>query len=224
MKRFLPLFALLLLISSSSWAQHNRALALSLSFNPTLNWLSVSGSDAEKSQVGAGFDYGLNADFFINHNDRYAITTGLLVSNMHGKVNYAPDHAYSIGGQAYAAGEKLTVDYRLKYLEVPLAFRLRSKQFNRSSLWGQFGLFTGWNVSAKASSNDKKLKKENIGNEVRLFNMGLNVGLGFEYDLGENNAISLGLVYKNGFFNTMKHNLGENTTTKTLALQLSFVF
>ncbi|MFV0553341.1 MAG: outer membrane beta-barrel protein [Mangrovibacterium sp.] len=224
MKRIAFVLLTILIINQTATAQNERSMALSLSFNPTLNWLSVGGSDAEKSKTGMGFDYGINADFFIDHNDKYAVTTGIIISNLNTKVAYNPNHDFSIGGIDYTANTELEVDYRLKYLEVPIAFRLRSKQFDRTTLWGQFGLFTAWNVDARASTSDEQLEKNNINKDVRIFNMGLNIGIGGEYDLGENNAIRLGLVYKNGFLETIKTNLGDKTTTKTLALQMSFVF
>ncbi|MFV0291568.1 MAG: porin family protein [Mangrovibacterium sp.] len=224
MKRILFLSVLALFMARTSSAQTDRAMSLSLNFNPTFNWLNVSGNDAEKSKVGMGFDYGINADFFINHNDRYAITTGLTISNINSKVNYKPDHAASINVAKFAENSSFSVDYRLKYIEVPVAFRLRTKQFDRFTGWGQFGLFTGWNFSAKASTSDNQLDDTNINKDVRLFNMGMNVGVGCEYDLGESNAVSLGLVYKNGFMNVMKHDLGDKSTIKGLVLQVGFLF
>ncbi|MFV0364990.1 MAG: porin family protein [Mangrovibacterium sp.] len=224
MKRILLLLFALLAIAQGTMAQQNRNMTLRLSFNPTFNWLYVGGNDAKDTKTGMGFDYGINADFFIDNNDRYAITTGIIITNQNSKVSYEPNHDYNIGNINYTANTPLSVDYHLKYVEVPVAFRLRSKQFNRNTFWGQFGLFTAWNFDARASTSDGELHKNDIDKDVRLFNMGLNIGLGLEYDLGENNALSLGFVYKNGFIDCLKNNLGDNTTTKTLALEVSFVF
>lgn len=224
MKRIILLFFFLACFVQLTTAQTEQSIKLGLSFNPTFNWLYVGGNDVEDTKTQMGFDYGLNADFLIDHNDRYAITTGILISNINNKVDYNPNHEFNLGGKTFAANTPLGVDYSLKYVEIPLAFHLRSKQFNRNTFWGKFGVFTAWNFNAEASTSDGTLTNNDINKDIRLFNMGLNVGLGCEYDLGERNALSFGLVYKNGFFDIMKANLGDKTTTKSLALQVGFIF
>ncbi|MFV0521650.1 MAG: porin family protein [Mangrovibacterium sp.] len=224
MKRIVSTLLLLVLLASSSFAQRRQAVNLSLSFNPTLNWLSIGGKDAQSTSVGFGYDYGLNADFFLDKYGRYALASGLIISNLKSSVNYNPDHDFSIGSASYSANTPVGVDYKLSYIEIPLAFRLRTKQFNRSTFWGQFGVFTAWNFNAEASTDDGTLHRNDINKDISLYNMGLDLGIGCEYDLGEHNALSFGLIYKGGFFDIMTNNLGDKTTTKSLALQVSFIF
>ncbi len=227
MKRFLLLlFVATSLVSLANAQQNQKNVALGFVASPTFNWMNISGKDVIDSKAGLGFDFGVTADFFMDNNNRYALKTGVLISGFNTTVSYQPEQNFNIGGESYLANTKLEVDYNLKYVQIPLALRLRTKQFHRTTFWGQFGLFTAFNVGAKASTNDDALRKSEIAKDINLLNMGMDVGIGAEYDLGEHNAIGLAVLYKGGFMNVIDKDtqLGDKTTTRSLAIQLSFIF
>jgi len=81
------------------------------------------------------------------------------------------------------------------------------------------------NIQAKGTSNDLVLDKNTINDEVNMFNMALNVGLGFEYDLGGNNAVTVGLIFKNGLMDiTSNADIDDRCIMNTLKLKLGIVF
>ncbi len=219
----LTLITLIALLTSTLADAQIKSFAFSLSASPTLSRLKVSGENVNKNAYGMGFDFGINTDFFLDDYKKYAITTGLIISSLNSKVDYSITEKVALGGKEFSATD-LTVDYRIKNLEIPVAIKLRTKEFNDLVFWGQFGTFLGINIAAKASSSDNKLDKTNIGPDFRALNAGLNIGLGAELNLGESNAASVGIVYRNGFVNMVKPNLGDKSTTNVIALQCSFVF
>lgn len=219
----LTLITLTILLTNTLASAQVKSFAFSLSASPTLSRLKASGEDVTKNAYGVGFDFGINADFFLDDYKKYAITTGLIISNLNSKVKYSVLDEVTLGNKKFSA-TNLTVDYRIRNLEVPIAIKLRTKEFNDLTFWGQFGTFLGVNIAAKASTNDNQLTKTNIGSDFRALNAGLNIGLGAELNLGESNAASVGIVYRNGFVNMLKSDLGDKSTTNVIALQCSFVF
>ena len=165
-------------------------------------------------------DMVLKVIFFVG-SENYAITTGMTVSTVGGSLIY--NQPIIFGGKSLQPVTQ--VKYYLTNLEFPLALKMRTRDFNRFRYFAQFGLTNWFNIKAKASTSDGQLQKETIKDEVRFYNIGLNVGAGLEYDLGHGNAITGGLVYSNGFTDaTTNIDSKDATTLKSLRLRVGFVF
>ncbi|WP_430971790.1 outer membrane beta-barrel protein [Sunxiuqinia rutila] len=218
----LLLLLLLFLISQSAFSQ--RAMDLSFTGSPSINWFSSDTEGVESGKVAMGFDYGVNADFYFDAENKYAISTGLIVNNVGAKLSYYnPMGDIQFAGESFASGTSFR--YRLKYVEVPLMIKLHTSQFQRWSYWGQFGFSSFVNIQAKGDSSDGRFDKHKINDEVKLFNLALNIGIGSNFDLGGDNAIALGLVYKNGFMDvTSNDQFEDKTTLNSLVLKLGLIF
>ena len=210
----------LCIVSSSALAQNS--IELSFSAGPSVNWLSSGSNEVTKGGSKAGFDFGLTADLFFDARNRYAITTGLLLSKTGGTLNYHMPGQFPFSGETLSAGS--SIRYRLQYLEVPCAIKLRTSQFRRWTYWGQFGLSGFVKISAKGDSSDGQLDKTSINDEVKRFNLALNIGAGADFDLGSGNALSLGLIYKDGFVNITKNDYDNKTTVNSVMLKLGLIF
>ncbi|HKJ43384.1 MAG TPA: outer membrane beta-barrel protein [Sunxiuqinia sp.] len=224
MKPFLKLsglFLLILLLSQPAFSQ--RKTRLSFTASPSISWMNSDLKGVESGKVAMGFDYGVNADFFFDPNGKYALTTGLLINNTGGNIRYYNSGDIFFANQSFPSGT--TFKYQLKYVEIPVAIKLRTSDFRRWSYWGQFGFSNFINIQAKGSSSNDVLDKSNINDEVNLFNLALNMGVGSNFDLGGNNAISLGIIYKNGFIDvTSNKQFDDKTTLNSLVLKLGLVF
>ncbi len=219
--RKLICLSILFIISLSTFAQ--RSVQMSFTASPSINWMSSDQKEVSKDGTVAGFDFGINADFFFDDEEKYAFTTGLQITNTGGKFNYFSTEPFEFAGETLDAGTQIR--YRLQYVEVPLAIKLKTSPFRRWVYWGQFGLSSFVNVQAKGDSDDGKLDKTNINDQVNLFNIAMNVGVGSEFDLGGNNAISLGLVYKNGFLDVTDNGVfNERSTLNSIVFKLGLVF
>ncbi|RKD92825.1 porin family protein [Mangrovibacterium diazotrophicum] len=220
MKRNFSLLVLLLFLSATSFAQEKFALAFTAS--PTINWMSAGASEINNNKSTLGYEFGVNGDFYFDQEMRYAFATGVLISQTGGELTYNTQQDFNFGGETFAPGT--SIRYRMKYIEIPVGLKLRTNQFYRWTYWGLFGLYGAVNVGDKGDSSDGLLDKADINKEVKLFNAGLNIGIGAEYDLGERNSLILGLTYKDGFTDVTKHGLGEKTTVNSLTFKFGLVF
>jgi hypothetical protein len=219
-------FNILVLSYSVAFAQRysttrpERNVSFTFIASPQISWMKSGSSDVINGKNRLGFGYGVEGDIFIR-SDRYAITTGLTVSSLGGSLRYRP--AVSFSDKALPIGT--LVDYRLRYLEIPFALKLRSKDFNRTRFYAQFGLNSWINIKAMATTSDGSFYNDNVNDEVRLFNMGLNVGGGIDYDLGNRNYLTAGLVYTGTFFDMTRNvSVKDMTTLNSLRIRCGFVF
>jgi hypothetical protein len=188
--------------------------------SPQIAWMKSGSKDVSSGSSHLGFDYGIEGDVFLG-NERYAVNTGLTVSTIEGSLMYKIPVTFN--DKPLPAGS--TVDYYLRYIEIPFALKLRSKDFNRSRFYAQFGLNNWLNIKAKGSTSDGSFNRETIDGEVRLYNIGLNVGGGVEYDLGNRNYLSGGIIYTGSFFDsTTNRTVSDVTTLNSLRIRLGFVF
>lgn len=217
MKKLILVIALLSLITVT---YSQKRFNLTFLASPQVSWLKSDSKDSRESSSFLGFGYGVEGDIFLA-SENYALTTGMTVSTSGGSVIYRESIPFS--GKVLPVGTK--VDYYLTNIELPLVLKMRTKDFNRVKYFAQFG-FTNWlNIKARATTSDGSFYKERIRDEIRFLNIGLNVGAGFEYDLGHANAITGGLVYSNGFSDiTTNASVRDAITTKVLRIRLGFVF
>lgn len=223
-QKYQKLWIIILLIfaGQASWAQGKTELSFTAS--PTINWLSSDQKGVESGKVALGFNYGVNADFYFDEGNRYALATGLLINSTGGNLRYY-DNSDEIQFSRHTFDSGTTFRYRLKYIEVPLALKLKTSQFRRWSYWGQFGFSGMINIQSKGDSSNDLLDKSNINDEVKLFNLALNIGVGSHFDLGGNNAINVGIVYKNGFMDVTSNNqFKDKADLNSLMLKLGLVF
>jgi hypothetical protein len=219
MKKLL-LILILLLIISFSFAQQRFNLTFLAS--PQISWLKSDSPHSVGGRSMAGFGYGVEGDIFLG-SENYAISTGMTVSSGGGSLMYNTPIQFS--GKMLPAGTN--VDFYLTYLEFPVALKMRTRNFNRTRFFAQFGLTNWINIKAKATSNDsgRSFQKESVKDEVRFLNLGLNVGTGLEYDLGHGNALTAGLIYSNGFTDaTTNGTIRDATTLKVVRFRMGFVF
>lgn len=219
MKKF-AFVTLALLLTFSIKAQ--RSFNASFIASPQISWISSDSKEVSSSNSRIGFGYGVEGDFFLG-SENYAINTGITVSSTGGSLVYKPGEAFRFGGKMLPSGTK--VEYNLKNLEIPLTLKMRTRDFNRTRFFAQFG-FTNWlNIKTKVSTSDNTFDKESVSDEIRFFNIGLNVGGGIEYDLGGNNYLSGGLVFSNGFTDaTSNKAIDDDAAMRALRFRLGFVF
>ncbi len=220
MKRFILLPILLTFVLAGFSQKHIR---LSFAGSPSVNWMMTNNTSIDSKTPVLGYDFGLNADFYLSEDERYALFTGLQISNIGGELAYKNDTEFMFSGKTMSKTGK--IKYRLRYIEIPLAVKLKTNQFHRLSYWGQFGLSTMLNIDSKGYSKDGVLDKTNIKDETNLMNLAMNVGLGFDYDLGGSNSISSGLIFQNGLTDvTTDHFFEDKTIINSLKIKFALIF
>ena len=221
MKRLL-LSALLISVFFAGYSQ--KRVKLSFTGSPSVNWMVTNNQKAENGKSMLGYDFGLSTDIYFSEDDRYSLLTGIQISNIGGEVSYKNGSAFiEYAGQKLSSSSK--IKSRLRYVEIPLSLRMKTNQFNRSRYWCQFGLSGMVNIESKGDSNDGVLRKTNINDEMNLFNLSMVVGIGFDYDLGGNNAITTGLVFQNGLMDVTTDNyFDDKTIINSLKLRIGLLF
>jgi hypothetical protein len=110
-------------------------------------------------------------------------------------------------------------------LEIPFSIKLKTNEFHRAYYWGLFGLSGMVNIGARGDSDDNILRKTNVHDEINMFNIAMNVGLGFDYELGGSNAASVGLVFQNGLTDVTTDNaFNDKTIINSLKIRLALIF
>lgn len=139
-------------------------------------------------------------------------------------------------------------NYKLNYLEIPVALKLRTDIISGFRFFGQLGLTTGFNIAKKgtftvnyldengksqtASGNNEKIKGT-LAIAPIMFTM--NIGAGVEYPLNDKLAAYGGIFFNNGFApdatNPNKYNNSyglhfqdANTRLNNFALRLGLFF
>jgi len=214
---------LILLLLSISILSHAQKIKLGFQASPQLTWMKSSNTNIVNDQSRTGIKYGLEADIFVFGVPRYSLNTGLFISNHSFKTRYKLDSPISLSGLTLQT--PVTIQYKLNYIEIPLDIKLRSDQFYRLTYYGQFGITNLINISATAISSDAKLNGSNVNESIRMFNLGMLMGGGVEYDVGGNTALNFGIQYTNYFLDaTSIKNLDEKTTLNTLRLVIGVMF
>lgn len=220
MKRFILSFLLLILAFAGFSQKHIR---LSFTGSPSVNWMGTNNTVADREKSILGYDFGLNGDFYFSEDERYSLLTGLLITNIGGEIAYRGNSDFSFAGVTLPAVSK--IKYRLRYVEIPLAIKLKTDHFQRTSYWGLFGLSTMLNIESKGTSDNGLLKKSSINEEIGLLNLAMNVGIGFDYDLGGSNSVSTGLIFQNGLIDVTTNNaFSDKTIINSLKLKIGLIF
>ncbi len=214
------LVLILILLSFSMYSYPQKRFNLTFLSSPQVSWLKPDSKSIEGGKSTIGYGYGVEGDLFLG-SENYAITTGMTVSTAGGSLTY--NRSVTFSGKVLPAGT--LVDYYLTWLEFPLDLKMRTRNFYRTRYYAQFG-FTNWfNIKAKSTTSDRSFQKEPVRDEVRFYTIGLNVGGGLEFDLGNGNAITAGLVYSNGFTNAVNTpGINDAVTLKVVRFRLGFVF
>lgn len=213
--------AMLLLPSISSFGQtetmsssnvDSKKFRFGVYVAPTMAWMKPTTDKTDDnlyapSNEGSkiGFTYGLMAEYHFAEN--YAFVTGLQVNMAGGKLN-----TKYLGTSKTNVVENANFNYRLNYLEIPVALKLRTDLISGFRFFGQLGLTTGFNIAKKAtydvkyydgSSNLVSMSGENekvkgtLAIAPVMFTM--NIGAGAEYPLNDKLAAYFGLFFNNGF-------------------------
>lgn len=225
----LSIVILLLVMASVVSAQSTEStpskkkVRLAFVASPQISWMNSNDKFVSSEGSKFGFDFGISTDIYWGEEERYGLATGLTILTAGGDVKYSTEAStFKFNGKNLATGT--VISYSLNYLEIPFALKLRTSQFHRLTYWGQFGLTNYINIGAKADSSEGTFKNDRIPDEVNVFNAGLNVGGGVEYDFGGGNAFRAALIYNSGFMDVTSDSNDDKITMSSLKLQVGIIF
>ncbi|MDA0913312.1 MAG: outer membrane beta-barrel protein [Bacteroidetes bacterium] len=194
---------------------HGQGFHLGLNIAPNTAFADAREFSHQRDGALAHFGYGFIFDALFT--ETYAFGTGVNIFYTGGRVVYFEgsnaDDVTSI--------RRVQLDQKLQYVEIPLTFKMRTKEIGYTTYYGQFGVGLGLNVRAEgtrvasefAVQDSSGLQLEptplnpgdatlvSLVDQTLLFRPSLIVGLGMERRFTGTTALALGLRYNNALRN-----------------------
>jgi hypothetical protein len=215
---YLPIFILAICFSIFSTRASAQDVKMGLALAPNVSWMTPIDSVHTSDGVGGNFGFEFIIDFMLT--EKLAFSTGVHVFDTKGTINYLDPEFQNEQGFDYI--NSVSRDYDLKYVEIPLSLKARTKQIGYTTIYGQVGLGLGLNIGVEAldqrqkeymlllwgweSFDDQYLLPSSpaVQNDIKLLRSSLILGLGVEHSLGESYSLIIGANYNSGLLNIHK--------------------
>ena len=189
---------------STVFSQEERKVALSFTVSPSVAWLESTNKGYEKEGNLLGVTYGLLADFRLFGVDNYSITTGLTMNHTGGKMK---EPSYFKDQNDVVISAMTEAKYKLTYVDVPLAIRLKTNEIGYNVFYGVFGSELGVNINASKTFVDTYTGSsmgeytDDVSGDVNLFRSSLIFGAGIQRHISGKSFYRIGITYHNGLTN-----------------------
>lgn len=185
--RKLLLLVTIILSTLSTYGQDQK-FHFGLKITPSMAWIKPDNKDVERDGYKLGFSYGVQTEFRIQEN--YAIASGVQVAYRGGKLKFVYEDSLNL--------PDAVVKYKLQYVEIPIALKMKTNEFNKIRYYGMFGLSPGFIIRAKYDTDDED--DIDAKKDINVLNVNMLIGAGLEYTISGSTAITGGIEFNNGFF------------------------
>jgi hypothetical protein len=236
-----------------------------LKASPVFTWLVP---DDVKQFTNAGvkvkFNYGLITEFKLTKTA--VLCTGFDFNSYGGKMNFKNNTTRYLVEDVYKKDTTVyyyigTRTFNMKTYELPLTLKLRTPEIGSLTYFGQFGVNFGFRGKTKANDEGTykyvvkkaptslspdtlvdglvEARPDNIvTSEMSPIRLGLNVGIGAEYNLVGSTSVVFSINYYNSFINNLKNksttlesrtgtvigNITQNVKSNGLVINVGFLF
>lgn len=231
MKKAVLALLIIMLLGSTGIYSQQKPFVFGFKAGPTMGWMKPDAQGYKSDGVRAGFTWGFIADFFLMEN--YGIKTGFDVVFQNGGLEMPA----SITNSEESVNGMLNRTYHLKYVQIPVTFKMQTKELGKFRIFGEIGLGTNFLIGAKAddeftADNGDVISEEDVDiyEDVTFMKMSLIIGAGADFSLGGSTSLFAGITFNNGFMNILN---GQNTQDPTInnkalanyiALEVGIVF
>ena len=216
---------LVVFVTGTLFARQDQKFRFGLTASPSISWFSPETRDYFSEGPRFGISYGVRGEYRLG--EYYALWTNLQVSNFGGKLRYTVMET----GYGLVDRER---EYRLRYFEIPMGFKLQSSEFGYFTYSGRIGFAPGFNLRARGldsfSHDQNRITIDrDIKGDIPLIRLAFVIGAGVEYSLGGRTSLVGGLMYNNGFTNNLagRNNITEafqSATASYISLNLGVLF
>ncbi|MBC7382658.1 MAG: outer membrane beta-barrel protein [Bacteroidia bacterium] len=235
---------LLLLITFNCQAQGDEGkLEFGLGISPSISWITSN----TKSVVGngGGVNFGFGAKINYKLSDKYAFGFEVNMQNINSNIRL-PDINIQPHNGGIIKSTDLSLNYKLRYLELPVMLKMHTQEKNKLSFYGEFGGVVGFLLNQKANISSTYFTRDNVntkapeeGDQFELINptnssikylynvnslrAGLIFGAGVQLHVLSNSRVDIGLRYNLGLSDFLDDDIWK-ATNSYLALNLGFFF
>jgi opacity protein-like surface antigen len=209
MKKIVMLSAFFFIALLSLKAQADFRFGFQMS--PSFSWMQTSDNKINANGTNLGLKLGVLGEFYFRQN--YAIIGGLGFSfNSGGTLkhdiggNFWPDSDLSnpdLNSEPNSLQDGVNLKYGIQYVEIPFGLKMRTQEFGYLRYFAEIPVITlGVRTQARgdiSANGNNNTEKENIKDDVNLFNLSWGLGGGVEFSLNESTSLIAGLFYQNGF-------------------------
>jgi Outer membrane protein beta-barrel domain len=216
MKRSIALIGLLTLMVSGLYAQE-KPFKFGFEISPNIGWLKSDQTNYENDGSEVGFSWGFVSEFHLMEN--YAISTGFRVVYLNGRLSYP----YLYNPKSEKLEGTMHTKYNVKYLQVPIVLKMKTRAFGKLKFYGKVGLGTGIMLTAKGKDKFKgeitiSEDQKDIKDQMLSLRESLILGAGVEYDLGGSTVLTFGIGFDNGFTDVLKDQNTLDPSVKNQAI------
>jgi hypothetical protein len=224
MKKLLPVLFFVILASQIQ-AQY-KPIIMGLRAGMNLGWVKPNVEDYKSEGIKPGFTWGFISEFYLMEN--YAISTGFNVNFNGGKMEYPWQEEIITGSDTSNVVGQMHRTYKLKYIQIPLCLKMKTKINDKITAFGKLGIGTAFSIGARANDEfiyeggTETADKKDINDEISLMRESLIVGGGIEmkFKESESTALIIDITYDNAFNNLLT---GDNPLTDTPKAKHNFV-
>lgn len=212
MKKALLLSFIVMAFGTMARAQvENRPFQFGIQIAPNMGWLSPDTKGYTGDGIQAGFAWGFVSDIAIAQN--YYFNTGFNLNYLNGKMVF-DSQVLSNGDTTLGTMHR---KYSMRYLEIPLQFKMKTNPFGVYRFWANIGFVAGINIKAKAqdnfvADNGKVTNTEDDAfDDIATARLALQFGAGLDYLIDKSTFVFVGFSFNNGLTNVMN---GVNPRTR----------
>ena len=186
------------------------------------SWFSPKMGGIQKDGARPGISGGLVMEYYFAEN--YGFLSGLSLSSVGGNLSYNDTVFIKTGqDQLVKINPGTTVSYGLSYLSIPLGLKLKSNEIGYFTYFAQIGFLPQFNLGSRAKATESQLNKDNVPEEINLFNLSYFFGGGVEYNIGGQTSLMASIIFNNGFTDVLSDN-DYKAGLNFLTLRLGILF
>lgn len=220
MKKLVTILFLMVMLVRPSFAQ----LKLGLKLSPQLTYVNTESKGISTNGVKLNASYGMMVDYYFTEN--YAFATEFNIAHYGGKLT-VNDVMIERSGVATQQNSTVTYDYSLRYVNIPLLIKMRTKEIGYWRYFAEFGLdnsflirnmadlktpaytLTEVNLNQPDKADEYTIKSTNppattYTDDINFYRAGLLVGIGAQYNVYGNTLLIGGVRYNSAFSNFTK--------------------
>ncbi|HUV00666.1 MAG TPA: porin family protein, partial [Bacteroidales bacterium] len=131
-------------------------LQFSLYADPLIGWFSSDTKGSSNEGARPGFSLGLIFDKYFA--DNYALSTGISMMNVSGRVFYSDTTTIRFKNSTTELNPEENITYRIQFLSIPVGLKLRTNQIGYMTLFTNVGLDPKIVIGGKADIPSQEIK------------------------------------------------------------------